>query len=111
MTTFNPQNPLIVQSDYTILVEVDSPVYESARDKLARFAELIKSPEHIHTYRITPLSIWNARAAGISAKEITEALLKFSKYQVPEHILFGINDYGSRFGRLKVLPGPGETIF
>jgi len=110
MTTFNPQNPLIVQSDYTILVEVDSPVYESARDKLARFAELIKSPEHIHTYRITPLSIWNARAAGISAKEITEALLKFSKYQVPEHILFGINDYGSRFGRLKVLPGPGGII-
>jgi len=106
MTTFEPQNPLIVQSDHTILVEVDSPRYESARNELVRFAELIKSPEHIHTYRITPLSIWNARAAGILAKEITDTLIKFSKYQVPEHILFGINDYASRFGRLKILPDP-----
>ncbi len=63
MTTYEPANPLIVQSDHSVLVEVDSPRYEAARNELVRFAELVKSPEHIHTYRITPLSIWNARAA------------------------------------------------
>ena len=61
---YNPQNPLIVQSDRTVLLEVDSPLYEAARDALASFAELEKSPEHIHTYRITPLSLWNAAAVG-----------------------------------------------
>ncbi len=66
MTTFEPSNPLIVQSDHTVLVEVDSPRYEATRNKLVRFAELVKSPEHIHTYRITPLSIWNARAATVA---------------------------------------------
>ena len=60
MSQYRPDNPLIVQGDDTVLVEVDSPRYLTARDALARFAELIKSPEHIHTYRITPLSIWNA---------------------------------------------------
>lgn len=57
MSVYQPENPLIVQGDHTILVEVDSPLYEKARDALVRFAELIKSPEHIHTYRITPLSM------------------------------------------------------
>ncbi len=103
MTTYDPANPLIVQSDHTVLVEVDSPRYEAARNELVRFAELVKSPEHIHTYRITPLSIWNARAAGISAAEINEGLCRFSKYQVPEHVLVGINDFASRFGRLRML--------
>jgi DNA excision repair protein ERCC-3 len=103
MTTYDPANPLIVQSDHTVLVEVDSPRYEAARNELVRFAELVKSPEHIHTYRITPLSIWNARAAGISAAEISEGLRRFSKYQVPEHVLVEINDFASRFGRLRIL--------
>ena len=103
MTTYEPANPLIVQSDHTVLVEVDSPRYEAARNELVRFAELVKSPEHIHTYRITPLSIWNARAAGISAAEISEGLRRFSKYQVPEHVLVEINDFASRFGRLRIL--------
>jgi DNA excision repair protein ERCC-3 len=103
MTTYDPANPLIVQSDHTVLVEVDSPRYEAARNELVRFAELVKSPEHIHTYRITPLSIWNARAAGISAAEINEGLRRYSKYQVPEHVLVGINDFASRFGRLRLL--------
>ena len=103
MTTYEPANPLIVQSDHTVLVEVDSPRYEAARNELVRFAELVKSPEHIHTYRITPLSIWNARAAGISAAEISEGLQRFSKYQVPEHVLVEINDFASRFGRLRIL--------
>ncbi|MDB4444573.1 helicase-associated domain-containing protein, partial [bacterium] len=103
MTTYEPANPLIVQSDHTVLVEVDSPRYEAARNELVRFAELVKSPEHIHTYRITPLSIWNARAAGISAAEIGEGLRRFSKYQVPEHVLVEIDDFASRFGRLRIL--------
>jgi len=103
MTTYEPANPLIVQSDHTVLVEVDSPRYEAARNELVRFAELVKSPEHIHTYRITPLSIWNARAAGISAAEINEGLQRFSKYQVPEHVLVEIDDFASRFGRLRIL--------
>jgi DNA excision repair protein ERCC-3 len=103
MTTYDPANPLIVQSDHTVLMEVDSPRYEAARNELVRFAELVKSPEHIHTYRITPLSIWNARAAGISAAEISEGLRRFSKYQVPEHVLVEINDFASRFGRLRIL--------
>ena len=104
MTTYEPSNPLIVQSDHTVLVEVDSPRYEAARNELVRFAELVKSPEHIHTYRITPLSIWNARAAGIPIDEISDSLCRFSKYQVPEHVLVEIDDFASRFGRLRILP-------
>ncbi|MFM7113132.1 MAG: helicase-associated domain-containing protein, partial [Planctomycetota bacterium] len=62
----DPLNPLIVQGDRTILLEVDNPRYEPARDAIAPFAELVKSPEHIHTYRLTPLSLWNAAAAGLA---------------------------------------------
>jgi len=104
MTTYEPSNPLIVQSDHTVLVEVDSPRYEAARNELVKFAELVKSPEHIHTYRITPLSIWNARAAGIPTDEMSDSLCRFSKYQVPEHVLVEIDDFASRFGRLRILP-------
>ncbi len=104
MTGCDPLNPLIVQSDHTILVEVNSPRYRSARNELVRFAELVKSPEHIHTYRITPLSIWNARAAGIPSGKIAQALTGFSKYPVPEHVLVEIDDFASRFGRLKIEP-------
>ena len=102
MSTHHPANPLIVQGDHTVLVEVDSPRYEAARDGLARFAELIKSPEHIHTYRITPLSIWNACAAGIGTAEIVETLQEFSKYDVPQHVAVEIREYASRYGRLRL---------
>ena len=74
--TADPSNPLIVQSDRTILVEVDNPKYAAARDALAPFAELEKSPEHIHTYRITPLSLWNAAAAGMTADAMVEVLAR-----------------------------------
>ena len=77
--TFRPENPLIVQGDKTVLLEVNSERYEAARDALARFAELEKSPEHIHTYRITPLSLWNAAAAGESAESMIGALVEFGK--------------------------------
>src|SRR5271166_4339542 len=67
---YNPANPLIVQGDRTILLEVDNPLHGEARDAIAPFAELEKSPEHIHTYRLTPLSLWNAAAAGMPAEEM-----------------------------------------
>ena len=103
MSHYEPENPLIVQGDHTILMEVDSPRYLAARDALARFAELIKSPEHIHTYRVTPLSIWNACAAGVTPDEIHQTLLEYSKYEVPGHVAVEIRDYASRFGRLQVV--------
>ncbi len=99
---YNPQNPLIVQSDRTALLEVDNPRYAECRDQLAAFCELIKSPEHIHTYRLTPLSLWNARAAGVSAEEMVGVLNEYSKYDVPGNILHEIRDYVGRYGRLKL---------
>ena len=100
---YNPQNPLIVQSDRTVLLEVDSPLYEGARDALASFAELEKSPEHIHTYRITPLSLWNAAAAGMEVGDILDALDAYTKYDVPQNIIAEIIDYVSRYGRVKLM--------
>jgi len=102
LTSYNPENPLVVQGDHTILVEVDSPRYGAARDQLVRFAELIKAPEHIHTYRVTPLSIWNACAAGTSVEEVGEALRDFSKYPVPSNVETEIRDWALRYGRLKL---------
>jgi DNA excision repair protein ERCC-3 len=96
-------NPLIVQSDRTVLLEVDGPRYADARDALAVFAELVKSPEHIHTYRITPLSIWNAKAAGHSAEEMVEALTSLAKYPVPQNIVRDIQDYAARYGRVRLV--------
>ncbi|HZF10478.1 MAG TPA: DNA repair helicase XPB [Thermoanaerobaculia bacterium] len=103
MTGFRPDNPLIVQGDHTLLVEVDSPRYPEARDRLSPFAELVKSPEHIHTYRITPLSIWNACAAGVSPDDIVAALADLAKYPVPEHVTKGVRDHASRYGRLRLV--------
>lgn len=99
---YAPDNPLIVQGDHTVLMEVDSPHYVAARDELARFAELVKSPEHIHTYRITPLSIWNACAAGVKTDEIVDTLVRFSKYDVPSHVAVEVRDFASRYGRLRL---------
>jgi DNA excision repair protein ERCC-3 len=107
---YNPQNPLIVQSDRTVLLEVDNPLYEACRDKLAAFCELIKSPEHIHTYRLTPLSLWNARAAGVSSEEMIEILYEFSKYDVPGNIVHDIRDYVGRYGRLKLFKEDGRLL-
>ncbi len=99
----NPENPLIVQSDKSILLEVDSPHYDLARDALAPFAELEKSPEHIHTYRLTPLSLWNAAAAGLKADEILTVLTHYSKYDLPGNVSHDIKDYMGRYGKLKLV--------
>src|ERR1700734_3649501 len=80
---YNPANPLIVQGDRTVLLEVDNPKYAEARDALAPFAELEKSPEHIHTYRLSPLSLWNAAAAGMTADQMIAVLEQFSKFPLP----------------------------
>lgn len=96
----NPMNPLIVQSDKSVLLEVDNPKYEDARDSLARFAELVKSPEYVHTYRITPLSLWNAAAMGMSAREVVDALQEFAKYPIPSNISKDVIEYMGRYGQL-----------
>ena len=80
------EKPLIIQSDRTVLLDVHSPAAEAARSHLVLFAELEKSPEHIHTYRLTPLSIWNACAVGETAESIVEALRRLSKYPLPGHV-------------------------
>jgi hypothetical protein len=84
------------------LVEVHSPLYVDARNGLVRFAELIKSPEHVHTYRITPLSVWNACASGVLIEEMIDTLDRYSKYPIPEQIRTEINDFASRYGRIKL---------
>ena len=75
--------PLIVQSDKTLLLEIDHALSAEARRAIAPFAELERSPEHVHTYRITPLGLWNARAAGLDAESVVDTLLKYSRYAVP----------------------------
>ncbi len=105
----NPNNPLIVQSDRSLLLEVDHPFHDEARDALAQFAELEKSPEHIHTYRLSPLSLWNAAAAGLRFEDVVAALTRFSKYDLPPNVITDIHDYMNRYGRLK-LTKEGEML-
>jgi DNA excision repair protein ERCC-3 len=99
---YDPTNPLIVQGDRSILVEVDNPKYAEARDALAPFAELEKSPEHIHTYRLTPLSLWNAAAAGHSAPSMIDVLARFSKFPLPANLAPDITELVSRYGRVRL---------
>lgn len=94
--------PLIVQSDRTALLETVHPLAEACRVELARFAELERSPEHIHTYRITPLSIWNARASGLAADDMVAILREFSRYPLPPAIESDIRDTAARYGRLEL---------
>ncbi len=96
--SYIPENALIVQSDRTILLEVHAPTAAKAREAIAPFTELIKSPEHIHTYQITPLSIWNARAAGMQVLAMVEALRNYAKYPIPEAVAQEIATLGQRYG-------------
>ena len=99
----NPENPLIVQSDRSIILEADHPRFGEVRDRLMLFAELEKSPEHIHMYRITALSLWNAGASGADAGEILEFLEGVSKYPVPVNIAKEITDAVGSYGRLELI--------
>ncbi len=95
--------PLIIQSDNTLLLEVNNPEFEDARDSISHFAELEKSPEHMHTYRITPLSMWNAAATGLDSAGIIDSLKRFSRYEIPEIVLVTIREQMRRYGILKLV--------
>jgi len=97
---------LIVQSDKTLLLEVDHPAADEARQAIAPFAELERAPEHVHTYRVTPLALWNARAAGHDAEQVVDALVRFSRYAVPQPLLVDVVDTMSRYGRLQLTQHP-----
>lgn len=102
----NYENPLIVQSDRTLLLDVHAPLAEECRNALIPFAELEKSPEHLHTYRLSPLSLWNAASAGFSADDAVAVLEKYARYDVPQSIPQWIREIADRFGMLRLLPGP-----
>jgi DNA excision repair protein ERCC-3 len=101
-----PDGPLIVQSDKTLLLEVDHPQAAECRMAIAPFAELERSPEHVHTYRLTPLGLWNARAAGHDAEQVVDALVRFSRYAVPHALLVDVADTMDRYGRLRLEQDP-----
>src|SRR5215831_2244087 len=105
----DPANPFIVQSDRSVLVEVDNPKYAAARDALAPFAELEKSPEHIHTYRLTDLSLWNAAAAGMIAEAMVDVLRRYSKFPLPPNLAADITEVVGRYGRVR-LERAGENL-
>jgi len=98
--------PLIVQSDKTLLLDVDHPNSTECRRAIAPFAELERSPEHIHTYRLTNLGLWNARAAGHDAENVIDTLIKYSRYAVPHSLLLDVAETMSRYGRLRLESNP-----
>ncbi|WP_125776236.1 DNA repair helicase XPB [Antribacter gilvus] len=98
--------PLIVQSDKTLLLEVDHPRAGDARRGIAPFAELERAPEHVHTYRLTPLGLWNARAAGHDAEQVVNTLIEFSRYPVPHALLVDVAETMARYGRLQLATHP-----
>lgn len=102
----NLENPLIVQGDRTLLLDVHAPLAMECRNDLLPFAELERSPEHLHTYRLTPLSLWNATSAGFTSENAIDVLKKYSRYDVPQSIEVWITETASRFGKLRLIPGP-----
>ncbi|WP_030235096.1 DNA repair helicase XPB [Streptomyces sp. NRRL S-350] len=102
--------PLIVQSDKTLLLEIDHPKAADCRRAIAPFAELERAPEHVHTYRVTPLGLWNARAAGHDAEQVVDALVTYSRYPVPHALLVDVADTMGRYGRLQLLKHPTHGL-
>src|SRR6202047_706539 len=105
-----PDGPLIVQSDKTVLLEVDHELAGAARAAIAPFAELERAPEHVHTYRVTPLALWNARAAGHDAEQVIDALIKYARYPVPHALLVDVADTMARYGRLRLEKDPVDGL-
>ncbi|MFJ6620936.1 DNA repair helicase XPB [Kitasatospora sp. NPDC091335] len=101
---------LIVQSDKTLLLEIDHPKSADCRRAIAPFAELERAPEHVHTYRVTPLGLWNARAAGHDAEQVVDALVTYSRYPVPHALLVDVADTMGRYGRLQLLKHPTHGL-
>ena len=102
--------PLIVQSDKTLLLEVDHEQADECRKAIAPFAELERAPEHIHTYRLTPLGLWNARAAGHDAEQVVDTLLRYSRYPVPHALLIDVAETMDRYGRLQIANDPAHGL-
>jgi len=102
--------PLIVQSDKTLLLEADHAQAADCRRAIAPFAELERSPEHVHTYRLTPLGLWNARAAGHDAEQVVDALLAYSRYPVPHALLVDVAETMARYGRLQLFNHPAHGL-
>ncbi|MEE1181976.1 MAG: DNA repair helicase XPB [Treponema sp.] len=102
----NAENPLIVQSDRTLLLDVHAPKAEECRNALIPFAELIRSPEHLHTYQISPLSLWNAASAGFTGAQALETLKKFSRYEIPQAVGVWISETAEKFGKLRLVEAP-----
>ncbi len=104
--------PLIIQSDASLLADVHDPGFEAARGELAAFAELEKSPEHMHTYRLTPLSLWNAASAGLGADQILSTLDVYGRFPVPDNVRFFVEDTISRYGKIRLLQTENDrTLF
>ena len=106
----NYENPLIVQGDRSLLLDVHAPLAEECRNALIPFAELEKSPEHLHTYRLTPLSLWNAASAGFSSDDAIAVLEKFARYDLPQSVTMWIKETASRFGKIKLIEGPDLEV-
>jgi DNA excision repair protein ERCC-3 len=102
--------PLIVQSDKTLLLETDHPLADECRRAIAPFAELERAPEHIHTYRLTPLGLWNARAAGQDAERVVDVLLRYSRYPVTHALLVDVAETMARYGRLQLQLDPAHGL-
>ena len=102
----NYENPLIVQGDRSLLLDVHAPLAEECRNALIPFAELEKSPEHLHTYKLSPLSLWNAASANFSADDAISVLQKYARYDVPQSIIVWIKEISSRFGKIKLIDAP-----
>ena len=100
---YQTDRPLMVQSDMSVLLEVHHAQYEEVRSRLSVFAELEKSPEHIHTYRMTPISLWNAAAAGMKTEEVLTVLREYSKFEVASNVLREIQEYFQRYGMLRLV--------
>jgi DNA excision repair protein ERCC-3 len=107
---FEGPGPLVVQSDRTLLLEVDHPAADACRIAIAPFAELERAPEHIHTYRLTPLGLWNARAAGHDAEQVVDTLLTYSRYPVPTALLVDVAETMDRYGRLRIEKHPTHGL-
>ena len=103
-------NPLIVQGDRTLLLDVHAPLANECRNELIPFAELERSPEHLHTYRLTPLSLWNAASVGFCADDAISVLNKYARYDVPQSVTVWIKETAERFGKLRLIPGPEEEL-
>ena len=106
----NLENPLIVQGDRTLLLDVHAPLANECRNDLIPFAELERSPEHLHTYRLTPLSLWNATSAGFTPQDAINVLQKYARYDVPQSVTMWIEETASRFGKLRLIPGPKISV-